>query len=138
MPRFAIIVVATFILNLGLGSAQSWAGGISGSWKGGGTLISGQGTKEKVRCRVKITRTSRKSISLIANCASTSGKATQTMTLKAVSGSKYTGSFRNDDHNPNGEAVQTTTGKVVLTVRGNRLAMRMVSSEGKATVTLRR
>lgn len=138
MPRPAFIVVMTFVLNLVLGPAHAWAGAISGSWKGGGTMISGPGTKEKVRCRVKITQNTRKSISLTANCASTSGKATQTMTLKAVSRNKYTGSFRNDDHNSNGEVVQTTVGKVVLTVRGNRLGLLMVSSEGKATVTLRR
>ncbi len=138
MPRFAIFVVTTFILNLALGPAQSWAGGVTGSWKGGGTLISGPGTKEKVRCRVKITRTSRKSISLTANCASTSGKAIQTMMLKAISRNKYTGSFRNDEHNTNSEVVQTTVGKVVLTVRGSRLGLHMVSSQGKATVTLRR
>jgi len=138
MARFAFFVVTTLVLPLIFGPEQAWAGTLSGSWRGGGTLISGSGTKEKVRCRVKIKQSSSRTISLTANCATTSGKANQTMTLRAVSKSKYTGSFHNQEHNANGEVVQTTDGKVVLTVRGGRLGMRMVSSRGKATLTLRR
>ena len=100
-------------------------------------MIWGTGTKEKIRCQVRIKHKSRKMISLRAKCASTSGKAEKKITLRSVAGNKYTGSFHHMEFDSTGDLVNTR-GEVVLTVRGSRLRLRMVSSEGTATVTLRR
>ncbi len=130
MNSFTRVGLTTIVVSLIVGAGPAWAGKLSGSWRGGGILVSFLGEKEVVRCRVKIIQRSSKSLTLTANCAGTSGKANQTLKLRAVSSNKFSGSFHNKDHN--------TCGDVVLTVRGKRLRMYMAGNDGTANVTLRR
>ncbi len=130
MNFFSRVGLATLVLSILVGSGQVWAGTLSGSWRGGGTLVTLIGDREVVRCRVKIKQKSRKRLSMTAKCAATSGKANQTLTLTAVSANKFSGSFQNAEHN--------TSGNVTLTVRGNRIRMYMSGNDGTASVSLRR
>ena len=113
-----------------VGSGQAWAGKLTGSWRGGGTLVTLLGEREAVRCRVKIRQRGKTQLKISAKCAATSGKANQTLILNSVARNKFAGAFQNAEHN--------TSGYVTLTVRGSRISMHMTGNDGTASVSLRR
>ena len=58
---------------------------LEGSWSGGGTVSFGAGGNEQVRCRARFSRAGERSYMVNATCASASGRAAQTATVRQVS-----------------------------------------------------
>ena len=68
---------------------------LSGTWKGGGHFTLSSGAKEKVRCRVRYTKTEGTNYAMNARCASASGHVEQAVMLKRVGKDQYSGSAHN-------------------------------------------
>src|SRR4029453_14070468 len=84
---------------------------LAGMWSGGGSVSFGGGG-ETARCRAQNTRTARRSHPLRETCATQSGRASQTATLRHVGGNTFQGSFYNRDYN--------VSGRFSVLVRGTR------------------
>ena len=106
------------------------AASLGGSWTGTGIIRTITGDAEKARCRVSYSKVSESSYQLNAKCASTSGKAIQTATVRPIGKNLYSGTFHNTEYN--------ASGKVTITLSGNRQTVSMTSNQGSATLTLRR
>jgi hypothetical protein len=70
------------------------------------------------------------SYALKATCATTSGTAAQTATLRKVSENRYHGNFHNAEYG--------ITGTISVVVNGNRQSVRLTSSSASAILSLRR
>jgi hypothetical protein len=110
------------------GSAQS--GGLEGSWSGGGSVAFASGQRERAQCRAQYRRASGNAYTVTATCATPSGRATQTATLRQVGGNSYQGQFHNSEYN--------VTGTISVTTSGNRQSVRLTSEQGSAAFELRR
>ena len=62
---------------------------LAGSWSGGGWVSFASGSKERARCHAHYSRHSETSYTLSAICATASGKASQTATLRKVGANSY-------------------------------------------------
>src|SRR6516225_11664008 len=88
-----------------LGNAQSPkqpAAGLEGSWSGGGSVSFASGARERARCRAHYRRRSSTTYALTATCATPSGRATQSASVRQVGGNSYQGSFYNSEYNVSG------------------------------------
>jgi hypothetical protein len=65
-----------------------------------------------------------------ATCATPSGRATQTATLRQVGGNTYQGQFHNAEYD--------VTGTISVIVSGNRQSVRLSGDAGSAAFELRR
>jgi hypothetical protein len=104
--------------------------GLEGSWHGGGSVAFASGQRERAQCRAQYRRASGTSYTLTATCATPSGRATQTATLRRVGGNTYRGQFHNSEYD--------VTGTIFVTVGGNRQSVRLSSDSGSASFELRR
>jgi hypothetical protein len=75
---------------------------LAGSWSGGGWVAFSTGNKEKASCRASYRQNGGDSYTLLATCATSSGKASQTATVYKVSANRYRGSFYNSEFNIHG------------------------------------
>jgi hypothetical protein len=75
---------------------------LAGSWSGGGWVAFSTGNKERASCRASYRQNGGDSYTLLATCATSSGKASQTATVYKVSANRYRGSFYNSDFNVHG------------------------------------
>src|SRR4029078_3397897 len=73
-----------------------------GSWSGGGSVTFASGERETVRCRAQYSRSSQTSYFVTATCATASGRATQTATLRHVGANNYLGNFHNSEYRVSG------------------------------------
>jgi hypothetical protein len=121
--------VALLIGGLLLGG-QAMAQSLEGSWTGGGSVAFGSGQKERARCRAQYQRASGDAYTLTATCATPSGRATQTATVRRVGGNTYQGQFYNSEYN--------ISGTIRVTVGGSRQSVRLMSGSGSASIELRR
>ena len=103
---------------------------LEGSWRGGGSVAFGSGRNERAQCRAQYRRASGNSYTVTATCATPSGRATQTATLRQVGGNTYQGRFRNTEYD--------VSGMIVVTVSGNRQSVRLTGDAGSAAFELRR
>jgi hypothetical protein len=103
---------------------------LEGSWSGGGQVQFASGERETARCRAHYSRTSATSFALRATCATASGRASQTATLRHVGGNRYQGTFYNSEYN--------LRGTIHVAVGGNRQAVRLISDAGSASFELHR
>ena len=126
-PAIAVLSLMASLALLVPATAQ--APDLAGSWSGGGSVSFGGG-RETVRCRAHYTRTSKGSYLLSATCATPSGRASQTATLRHVGGSTFQGGFYNSEYN--------VSGTISVVVRGSGQTVRLSSDAGYASFELRR
>ena len=127
----AVIALSLLLVSLafaGPGAAQP--ADLAGSWSGGGSVSFASGQRERARCRAQYSRTSRTSYALRATCATASGRASQTATLRYVGGNSYQGNFYNREYD--------ISGTINVSVGGNRQIVRLSSGSGSAVFELRR
>jgi hypothetical protein len=103
---------------------------LAGSWSGGGRVQLPSGAVEQARCRAHYSRMGKNSYALNATCATASGKAAQTATLRRVGENRYHGSFHNAEYD--------ITGTISVVVNGNRQSVRLTSSSASAILSLSR
>jgi hypothetical protein len=104
--------------------------GLEGSWHGGGSVAFASGQRERAQCRAHYRRASSNAYTVTATCATPSGRATQTATLRQVGGNTYQGQFHNSEYN--------VSGTIFVTVGGNRQSVRLTSDSGSASFELHR
>jgi hypothetical protein len=124
----AALVVPLLIAGLAAG-AQA-ADSLEGSWSGGGSVAFASGQHERARCRAHYRRASATAYTVTATCATPSGRATQTATVRKVGGNTYQGRFHNVEYD--------VSGTIYVTVGGNRQSVRLTSESGSASLELRR
>jgi hypothetical protein len=103
---------------------------LEGSWRGGGSVAFASGQRERAECRAHYHRASSTSYTVTATCATPSGRATQTATVRHVGGNAYQGRFHNSEYD--------VSGTIYVTVGGNRQSVRLTSESGSASFELRR
>jgi hypothetical protein len=104
--------------------------GLAGSWSGGGWVSFASGNKEKARCHAHYSRQSETSYALSATCATASGKASQTATLRKVGANSYSGGFQNSEYN--------ISGNIYVVVHGNSQSIRLSGGGASASLSLSR
>jgi len=104
--------------------------GLEGSWSGGGSVVFPSGAKEQARCRAQYRRAGSTSYTLNATCATPSGRAAQTATLRRVSDNKYQGNFYNSEYG--------ISGVIHVIVSGSSQTVRLISDSGSALFRLNR
>jgi hypothetical protein len=125
----AALAVPLVIAGLTVGG-QAIAQSLEGSWSGGGSVAFGSGQKERAKCQAQYRRASGNAYTVTATCATPSGRATQTATLRQVGGNTYQGRFHNSEYN--------VSGTIFVTVGGNRQSVRLTGESGSASLELRR
>jgi hypothetical protein len=131
--RSRTVALAIPLLVAGLAASPeviAQSAGLEGSWHGGGSVAFASGQKERAQCRAQYRRASSNAYTLTATCATPSGRATQTATLRQVGGNSYQGQFHNSEYN--------VSGTIFVTVGGNRQSVRLTSDSGSASFELRR
>jgi hypothetical protein len=129
-PVAGALVGSVILLGGLVAPAQAQSGGLDGSWRGGGSVAFGGGGSERAQCRAQFRRSSASSYTVTATCATASGRATQTATVRRVGGNSYQGTFHNSEYN--------TSGTIFITVAGNRQSVRLTGEAGSASLELRR
>ncbi len=124
MLSLAALPVVGFI-----GPSAAEPGGLSGSWSGGGWVSFASGSKEKARCHARYSGGGG-SYTLMATCATASGKASQTATIYKVSGSAYRGSFVNSQYN--------VRGSIRVVVHGSSQSVSLSGDGASAQLSLSR
>src|SRR5215467_3638971 len=84
------------------GASLAQPASLEGSWSGGGVVSFASGAREKARCRAQYSRRSSTTYALTATCATPSGRATQSASVRQVGGNSYQGSFFNSEYNVSG------------------------------------
>jgi hypothetical protein len=129
----AALAVPLLLAGLAVAVAEPVASrsrGLEGSWSGGGSVAFASGQSERARCRAHYRRASAGSYVVTATCATPSGKATQTATLRQVGGNTYQGHFHNAEYD--------VSGTIYVTVGGNHQSVRLMGDAGSASLELRR
>jgi hypothetical protein len=103
--------------------------GLEGSWSGGGSVTFASGASEQARCRAHYRR-SGSGYAVNATCATASGRAAQTATLRQVGENRYSGSFYNSEY--------AISGVMHVIVRGSSQTVRLNSSSASAVLNLSR
>ena len=103
---------------------------LEGSWSGGGTVSFAAGGNEQVRCRARFSRAGEHSYTVNATCATASGRAAQTATVRRVSNNRYSGSFYNNEY--------SISGVIDIIVHGSSQTVRLMSDSGSGILNLSR
>lgn len=111
-------------------AAEPGAGGLAGSWSGGGWVSFSSGTKERARCRVRYTAQSSSTFRLSGTCATESGRVSQTATVRKSGANAFAGTFYNAEYD--------VSGSIHVVLRGNSQTATLRSSNGSAVLTLSR
>jgi len=106
------------------------AASLEGSWSGGGTVSFAAGGKEQARCRASFSRAGERSYTVNATCATASGKAAQTATVRQVGSNRYSGSFYNSEF--------SISGVIDIVVHGSSQTIRLMSDSGSGVLNLSR
>lgn len=129
--------LAVVVLLVGLphagntqGVKKTAAAGLEGSWSGGGTVSFASGAREQARCRAHYRRAGNNSYAVNATCATASGRAAQTATLRQIGENRYSGSFYNSEY--------SISGVMHVVVRGSSQTVRLVSDSASAVINLSR
>jgi hypothetical protein len=136
-PGTVLALVATLVLS-GLPHltyaqvAKKAAGGgsLEGSWSGGGTISFASGAKEQARCQARYSRAGINSYAVSATCATASGRAAQTATVRQVSVNRYSGSFYNREF--------SISGIMHISVRGANQTVQLISDSASGVINLSR
>jgi hypothetical protein len=132
---FALVAALTMIGLPYVGHAQTSkkatvAGSLEGSWSGGGTVSFASGAKERASCRARYSRAGKNSYTINATCATPSGRAAQTATVRQVGENRYSGSFYNSEY--------SISGVMHVVVRGTNQTVRLISDSASAVLNLSR
>jgi hypothetical protein len=111
-------------------SKKSSVASLEGSWSGGGTVSFAAGGKEQARCRASFSRAGERSYTVNATCATASGKAAQTATVRQVGSNRYSGSFYNSEF--------SISGVIDIVVHGSSQTVRLMSDSGSGVLNLSR
>jgi hypothetical protein len=103
---------------------------LEGSWSGGGSVSFASGAKEQARCRAHYRRAGSTGYTLNATCATPSGRAAQTATVRQVGENRYSGIFYNSEY--------SISGIINIVVHGSSQTVRLNSSSGSAVINLSR
>ena len=103
--------------------------GLTGTWKGGGSVSFSSGSRERARCRATFSPTSKTSYEYSATCATQSGTASASGHVRG-NGTNFKGSFYNAEFDANGS--------ISITVHGSSQTIRLMSSKGSALLRLSR
>lgn len=126
----ATVVAAVAALTLFVIPAVASADGLSGSWRGNGSVVLPSGATEKARCKVSFSKQGAKSYSMNAVCASSSARVAQTASLEQVSANRFAGDFTNSEYG--------VTGTISLTLSGNSLSANLHGGGASAFFNLNR
>ena len=110
--------------------AKKPSAGLEGSWSGGGTVSFASGSTERARCRAHYRRAGSTSYTLNATCATASGRASQTASVRQVGENRYSGSFYNSEYG--------ISGVISVVVHGRSQTVRLQSDSGSAVISLSR
>ena len=102
---------------------------LEGSWSGGGSVSFAGGT-EQARCRARFSRAGGQSYTVNATCATASGRAAQTATVRQVGANRYSGRFYNSEY--------SISGGIDIIVRGSSQIVRLTSDSVSAVLNLSR
>jgi hypothetical protein len=111
-------------------SKKSNVAGLEGSWSGGGTVSFASGAREHASCRARYSRAGKNSYTVNATCATPSGRAAQTATVRQVGNNRYSGSFYNSEY--------SISGVIYIVVHGSSQTVRLTSDSGFALLNLSR
>ncbi len=125
--RLGAIALAAGILSFT--PAVVLAGDLSGAWSGGGSVSLASGAKEKARCRANY-GSAGSGYAMTATCATSSIKVSQTAKLRKAGANSYAGTFYNAEYG--------ITGKIRVTVNGNRQSVYLSGDAGSAAFSLRK
>ena len=103
---------------------------LEGSWSGGGSVSFASGSREQARCRAHYHRAGNNSYTVNATCATASGRAAQTATVRQVGENRYSGSFYNSEY--------SISGVMHVVVHGSRQTVRLISSSASAVLSMSR
>ena len=103
---------------------------LEGSWSGGGTVSFASGAKEHARCRAHYSRAGSNSYAVNATCATASGRAAQTATVRRVGENRYSGSFYNSEY--------SISGVMHIVVHGTSQTVRLISDSASGVISLSR
>lgn len=109
---------------------EAKAADLSGHWRGGGRVQFPSGSVEQASCRATYSRAGSNSYWVDATCATASGRAQQTATVRRVGENRYHGQFHNAEYD--------ITGVISITVSGNSQSVRLTSSSASAFLRLSR
>jgi hypothetical protein len=104
--------------------------GLEGSWSGGGTVSFASGSRERASCRAHYRRAGKSGYTVSATCATASGRAAQTASIRQVGANSYSGSFYNSEY--------SISGVIHVVVRGASQTVRLNSDSGSAILNLSR
>jgi hypothetical protein len=110
--------------------AKKPSAGLEGSWSGGGTVTFASGSTERARCRANYRRAGSASYTLNATCATASGRASQTASVRRVGDNRYVGSFYNSEYG--------ISGVISVALHGRSQTVRLRSDNGSAVISLSR
>lgn len=127
--RFVLAFVGSFALSAFVGSVPANADPLEGSWSGGG-VVRHEGGTETIRCRISYAKSTGRTLTFNATCATTGGKVQQAGRVVALGRNRYTGRAYSKDYQ--------VTGKLYVTVRGAKQSIRVTSPKGSANLTLRK
>lgn len=103
---------------------------ITGGWPGAGYVGLKAGKRENFRCKVKYGRIAGQNFSVKALCASGSALVDQVGVLQRVANNRYVGDVHNQQFN--------ISARVIVSVTGQSQTVKISSSEGSATLRLKR
>jgi hypothetical protein len=130
---FALVAALTLSGMPPIGNAQVSSrltvASLEGSWSGGGT-ISFAGGKEQARCKARFSRAGAHSYTLNASCATASGRAGQTATVRQVGTNRYSGRFYNSEY--------SISGAIDIIVHGSSQIVRLTSESASGVLNLSR
>lgn len=125
---FVNLMVA--VASLALTATAASAMPLEGSWIGSGYAQPQSGQRERLRCRVRFDRISRKVFSVVAVCATAAARIRQTGELIMVRPGLYVGDFVNRQYD--------IAGRVRVRTRGSRQSVTFSSRAGRGILSLRR
>jgi hypothetical protein len=133
VAAFAFVAALTLSGLPSLGNAQVSSrltvASLEGSWSGGGTVSFSGGT-EQARCRARFSRAGGQSYTVNATCATASGRAAQTATVRQVGTNRYSGRFYNSEY--------SISGVIDIVVHGSSQIVRLTSESASAVLNLSR
>jgi len=126
-PIVAVVVAVSALLAL---PSMAAADGLTGSWRGNGSMVLPSGATEKARCRVSFSKQGGRSYAMNAVCASSSARVSQTASLKQVGANRYVGEFLNNEYG--------ISGSINLTLSGSSASAALYGGGGSAFFNLSR
>jgi len=110
--------------------AKKPSAGLEGSWSGGGTVSFASGSTERARCHAQYRHAGSTSYTMSATCATASGRASQTASVRQVGENRYAGSFYNSEYG--------ISGAISIVLHGRSQTVRLRSDSGSAVISLSR